>query len=129
VAGRLIYLDDLTRRYAVNFGRPCRIVLDLRAGTIARETSEGGDPDGQGHRVTLPSGYEIKQVVMAGGVSVSSRSAVIPCSAGGQTPTYAVLLIGDGGQRQWVVVAGATGQALRVDDERRVDELFSWLSR
>ena len=52
----------------------------------------------------------------------------IPCSARGQTPTYAVLLTGPKGEKQWLVTAGLTGKVTKADDDREVEELFRTLA-
>ena len=48
----------------------------------------------------------------------------LPFSARGQTPSYAVLLAGPAGER-WVAVAGLTGQAMVLSDERDVQDILS----
>jgi hypothetical protein len=68
-----------------------------------------------------PDGVRVERVVTpaddAAGGDVDLR-----VSARGYSPSYAVLLAGPGGRRQWVLFAGLTGEAGVANDDREVLE-------
>jgi prepilin-type N-terminal cleavage/methylation domain-containing protein len=114
VTGSLEQLDRSTRHAARQQRRAMRIVFDRSTGTIAR-TDDQGHPAGSGD-VVLPAGYEIEHLLVVG-QDITTGVAVVRCTAMGVTPTYAMLL-NAGGRRQWIVVAGLTGQFVQAQDER-----------
>ena len=91
-----------------------RIVFDRSAGAV-RRTDDQGQPAGSGD-VVLPAGYQIEHLLVVG-QDITAGAAVVRCTAMGVTPTYA-LLLNAGGRRQWVIVAGLTGQFVQAQDER-----------
>ena len=124
--GRLIFVDHVAREHATRFNRQGYVEFDLRTGTVARLEGFDDSPS-RGHRHRLPNGYRIEQVMMPYETKTSGMIRVA-CSSAGQTPTYAVQVAGPGGREQWLLVAGATGQILKLDDEQNFKDLFAALS-
>jgi len=125
VINQIAMLDHLARHQAVRFSRPVSLTFDLNKGTVHR--SETLDPSKHSHRMKLPGHVKIARVVMASTPPVSFGKAIVPCSTHGQTPTYALLLKPPDDSEQWVVVAGLTGQTVKVHDEKKVYELLQQL--
>ncbi len=117
--GRLAWIDQQARGYAMRFDRPVGLRFDLTAGTAVRVDLETNKP--QSHRVRLPHGFAMKRVVTAHR-RVDSGKVTLPCTAQQHTPTYAVLVAGPSGESQWVVVVGLTGQVIAMDREQGVKE-------
>jgi hypothetical protein len=88
-----------------------------------------GQSDGAPQPATLhvSSGLRIARLV-SGGQSQEAGEVTLPCSARGQTPSYAVLLAGSEGGQQWVVVAGLSGKAVTANNAREVEAIFESLS-
>ena len=109
--GRLVEFDRVTREAA----RAQRLELrfDLNAGTLKRSTDAQYSPGG---------GYRVARLWTDGGLAQSGEVSV-PFSRHGQSPTYAVLLESTA-LRQWIVIAGMTGKAVLIQDERELEELF-----
>ena len=129
-ADELLHYDRGTREWCRRFAIQGAIVFDLDRATVRRaaEPREGGSgPGAQPAKLHLPGAFRIARVVSRGR-SHAAGEAVLQCSARGQTPSYAVLLSGPGGQQQWVVVAGLTGKAMTAGDEREVEAIFDALS-
>ena len=134
VAEGVAHYDRLAREWSRRFGRPTRLTFHLNRGMVSRAVADGeaagAEEDSAVDRpaaLQLAGGYRIDRVVLAGR-SASAGEVSVPCSTGGQTPSYAVLLAGPGGQRQWLVVAGLSGNVLTVNDEREVEDIFAALS-
>ena len=130
-ADELLHYDRLAREWCRRFGRPGRLVFDLDRGTVRRVMTDrrpGEQADeSQPAALHLPGGFRIARFVS----SRQTRDAgevEIPCSPRGQTPSYAALLAGPEGRRQWVVVAGLSGKAVAVNDEREVETIFQSLA-
>lgn len=109
--------DRLTRTFAQEHDRPLRLVLDLAAGRL-RRTGEDGRED-LGEALRLPAGHRIREVRLADR-AVASGNVALSVSARGLTPSYAALVEGPGERRQWVLVAGLTGQVTETTDEGTV---------
>ena len=127
-ADELLHYDRLAREWCRRFGRPVQMVFDLDRGTVRRATA--GAPAGEASQPSplhLPDGFRIARFVSTGQTREAGE-VVIPCSARGQTPSYAALLAGPGGQQQWFVVAGLSGSAVTVNDARDVEAIFQSLS-
>ena len=130
VAGQVANYDRLTREWVRRFGRPARLTFDLDRGTVHRSFAEEAEPTGgdrDGPAAPAPArrvphrAARIRQRVGDGGRNFD------PLFGPGQTPTYAVLLAGPKGERQWLVTAGLTGKVTRADDDREVQDLFRTL--
>ena len=116
----VVAFDRLTRTMACELDRPLRLVVDLGAGQLRRTDERGGAEEGR--ILTIPSGYRLTDLRLAGR-SVPGGAA-LNCSARGLMPTYAVLVEGPGGVKQWVLLAGLTGQEWKPKDEREVQDIL-----
>jgi prepilin-type N-terminal cleavage/methylation domain-containing protein len=133
---RIRSFDDASRRQAKASGRPLRIQIDLDRGRISclEEGQNGNGPvvndRSESNRTALdlppgPSGVKIERLERADD-SAPGGEVEIPCSARGHTPTYALLLTGQG-RRQWLLFAGLTGQVRIIADERELQDTFRLL--
>lgn len=118
---QVVSFDRLTRAYAREQDRAVRLWVDLGAGELRRTDEEGRDQLGQSLR--LPRDYRLTDLRVAGR-SAGGGSMALACSAQGLTPTYAVLLEGPGGRKQWLLFAGLSGQAWEAKDEREIEGYF-----
>ena len=121
VIDQLVYLDRLARERAKRSGEPVVLVFDLESGEWRREQQKGSTV--RAHRFQLPRGYSVEQVQTVY-EHVESGEAMISCSVRGHTPTYALLLTGPSDRRRWMVVMGITGQAVELDHDQEVNDLF-----
>lgn len=136
VCGRLAFADDLVRRYTARNHHPAQLLLDLDYGQVTtRRFREDVEEDG--HHFSLPDGFEIQRLVLPQ-QTAGSGQVTVPCSELGHTPTYALEVSGVSGgswgsensdQRQWLLIAGLTGQVVKVDHEQAIEALFETLSR
>ena len=114
---RLMAFDRTTRDAARRVGRASGLRFELNRARVGRTNAEG-EPTPlalEGARVTR---------VIVRGESIGYGEVVVPFSDRGQSPSYAVLLSAQAGER-WVAFAGLTGQAFVVSDERDVQEILS----
>ncbi len=123
VTGHLAEFDSLTRVYARQHDRPLRLVVDLATGRISR-SDERGNRIGTSYE--LPSGCTIARLVVPS-EDITVGSMAISCSRGGFTPSYAMLIEDGSGRRQWLLWAGLTGELVRIDDEKEVEDIFTSL--
>jgi hypothetical protein len=105
--------DRIARDAACQQDRPLRIVMYPGAGKIKLA-------DDRGHLLpvaplTMPDGFKIVRVLVRN-QDYGGRDIAICCSPLGHSPTYA-LEISSGVARQWVVVAGLTGQTTSITNE------------
>lgn len=104
--GRLEQLDRQARAYASGHAESLVLGLDLSAGRLWCQDASGRDmPWG----VDLPENLRLAQAVLASG-PFSSGTASIPVSPQGISRSYAVCLEARNGRRQWIAIAGLTGQ-------------------
>lgn len=125
-AAQLAMHDHLMRQRAQQFGQTTR--LDLLIGR-AQVIRLGGASAGESRPLRLAGGVRIERILIAGRLvdREDYGEVIIPCSAQGYTPSYAVLLAGSGNARRWIFVAGLTGQVTRMDDERQVQDTLQTL--
>ena len=114
VIERIAFFDHLTRVHAREHDRPLRLVVDIVAGDITR--NYGDSIEQAGAPFELPRGCEFTKLYV-GGDQISAGSTSMICSRRGITPTYALQVEHDTGLRQWILVAGLTGDAVEVSDE------------
>jgi prepilin-type N-terminal cleavage/methylation domain-containing protein len=127
VAGGISTYDRLAREYFRTFGRSGSLVFDLGRGTVTRiETQELKSQFSNSAPLHLPSEFHLSQVVTAERTTASGEVS-IPCSADGQTPSYALNLTDDTGKQYWVVTAGLTGKSIQANDEQEVRDIFTAL--
>ncbi len=111
--GRIEHLDRQARAYAARRSESLVLGLDLSAGRLWCQDASGQDlPWG----VDLPENLRLAQAVLASGAA-STGSASIPVSPQGITRSYALCLEAKDGRRQWVAVAGLTGQIWHPEQE------------
>jgi type II secretion system protein H len=130
IAGQVAHFDRLARETARRSGRPVRLTFDLDRGDLRRtlgDRDDRSDPRAGTSALHLVGGARIAKIVRARESSTAGQVSV-PCSARGQTPSYAVLLVGPGAERQWLVVAGLTGRVSTATDEREVQDIFRTLA-
>ncbi|MCX5647503.1 MAG: prepilin-type N-terminal cleavage/methylation domain-containing protein [Planctomycetota bacterium] len=119
LAQTIVAFDHLSRVYARQHDRSVRIEVDLAQGRLRRTDTRGQD---LGTALELPDGYRVARL-MVRGQDYSIGCVAIHCSRLGLTPTYGLLLEGPAGRRQWVLVAGLTGESLEpetLDEVRAV---------
>jgi len=124
VAQRIVAMDHLSRIYARQQDRSVWIEVDLAPGRLRRTDARGRD---LGAALELPGGYRVARLLVRGPNGASQEywtgCVAIQCSRVGLTPTYGLLLEGPAGRRQWVLLAGLTGEATEpetLDDVRKV---------
>ncbi len=114
--------DHLTRQWAREHDRPAQLVVDLSAGRLSR-ADEAGRATGS-KPLELGSDWAITRLRI-GREDVSGGQVSVHCSRAGLTPTYAMELTAPGGRRVWLLFAGLTGWAERVDDEAEVQDILA----
>jgi prepilin-type N-terminal cleavage/methylation domain-containing protein len=115
VIDRIKYFDGLTRRQARQSGRPLGLILEETAvARVALPASAGDEPLAA---LQLPDGFVIERTIVAG-----TDQTVVPISAAGLSPTYA-LRVGGRGQRRWVIVSSVGSAAAAADDGAVEDEM------
>ncbi len=122
-------LDLLARRYAVRHGRAVQLVFDLDAGRLSwRPAARGddGDEPPPGGACRMPEGYRLGRLVLPG-KTIQAGQTAIWCSDRGATPSYAVRVDGFGESR-WLLLAGMSGQASEIEDEKEIIETFALLA-
>jgi prepilin-type N-terminal cleavage/methylation domain-containing protein len=118
VAERFVAFDRSTRDVAKQFGRTPALRFDVNRGTVHRI-------DGDREAAPLRLGGEVRVTrVIARGRDAAYGDVIVRFSALGQSPSYAVRLTGQNGER-WLAFAGLTGQALVVRDEREAQDILS----
>jgi type II secretion system protein H len=118
--------DRLAREYARHFGRPVRLVFDLSQSTFTREAVADANDASQNSTLHLPPGLHLARLVTAT-TDTTAGQVAIPCSAAGQTPSYALLLTDGRREQHWTVTAGLTGQTSTASDENEVRDIFAAL--
>lgn len=99
-------------------GKPVRTMLNLTDNVLVRRQG-GGSEDAA--RVPMPAGIRLAEVRIEG-ESFTGGEVEVDASPVGWTRTYAVRLAGQSGER-WVLFAGVTGQATRLNDVRELDAI------
>ena len=119
-------------RYYLSQARQAIEISDAKARRIARMTSRPvlmnvdrlkQQIEIQGSTFRIPAGVEIASVEMSSRFSGGTQVG-IPFSDDGWSPTYAIeLKRGEVGQ--WIVVIGASGQVVRVNEKGAANELLA----
>ena len=117
---RILDFDYQTRRHSFTFNRNGILVYDLKNGTVSGTRWVGGDS--RLRLINPGSTCEILRIATVVG-TISADTLQIEISAAGTTKTYAIEF-GFHDQRQWVVLAGRTGQTIFVDSQAEVDSFF-----
>jgi prepilin-type N-terminal cleavage/methylation domain-containing protein len=119
VAERFIEFDRGTREVAKRLARPSELRFELNRGTVSR--LDGGEK----HPTPFVFGADVRAArLIVRGESMGYGDVAVPFSEHAHSPSYAVLLAGNAGQR-WVAFAGLTGQALVLRDEHQVQDILS----
>lgn len=116
--------DRLTRTYAREQDRPVRLMVDLDGGRLRRTDEQAVQELGQA--LVLPSGYRLARLLVADR-TIGSGGASLTVSALGLGPTYALLVEGPGSRRQWILVAGLTGQVRECGSDEEVRSILEAL--
>jgi prepilin-type N-terminal cleavage/methylation domain-containing protein len=119
LAGQLAAFDHLTRVQARETDRPLRLVFDLGQGRLRRTAADGAED--RGAALELPADWTIARLCVAG-EEAARGEVVVPCSRLGLTPSYALCLEGPGKVRQWIIVAGLSGEAVLPAGESEAHE-------
>jgi type II secretory pathway pseudopilin PulG len=122
VVDQVSAFDSLSRARAVEQDAAVRMTIDSGAGLLkwaAANAKESFSP-----AVRLPDGYAVREVRVRGN-RVEGATADIVFSRLGLSPSYAVLLEGPGGRRQWMLFAGLTGQMVEASDETEITNIFA----
>lgn len=122
VIGMIAQFDHLTRVHAREHDRPLRLVVDLNGGELGRTDEHGNQAVGAPLR--LSSDYTIARLMIRE-EEISAGTAAVSCSRRGLTPSYAMLLEGKGGRRQWIVLAGLTGTLVKIENEEEILDIFA----
>jgi type II secretory pathway pseudopilin PulG len=112
--------DAAARQIAQRWNISQRIVFDLSDGTISRK--QGPELEELAAQVRLPTGYQVDEIHTAGR-SFADGEVIVDCSPMGLSRSYAVHVIGPG-LDQWAVVAGLSGDLIKVQDENSADAML-----
>jgi len=118
--------DHLMRDRARRWGDRGELVFSAETGRVMRVEPRR---EGQPHEISLAEfadDVRVEKVLVAGDRETDRDTTRIACSTAGRTKTYAAL-VAAGSERQWIVVTGLTGKFERIDDERRVADIFRML--
>ena len=118
--------DHLMRDRARRWGDRGELVFNAETGRVTRVEPRR---EGPAQEIPLPEfadDVRVEKVLIAGDRDTDRDATRIVCSAAGRTNTYAAL-VAAGSERQWIVVTGLTGKFERIDDERRVADIFRML--
>jgi type II secretion system protein H len=121
---RLTMVDRQVREHARRYGRCEQLTICPNTGRIAAVA-----PDGQ---KTLIAPFQLDGRVIEQ-VAIGERRSdcdevTIDYSAQGRSATFAMRLRGPDGKSHWLLFAGATGQTVRIEDEKTVKELLQRVS-
>ncbi|HEV8607953.1 MAG TPA: type II secretion system protein [Tepidisphaeraceae bacterium] len=121
VIEQLRYLDSSSRQRAMRFNQSVELTFDVTNSSISRrEGSKGND---ESFRASLPRGYTIDQINIAGQSTFNGQTS-LTCSSHGYTPSYSLHLLGPNFD-QWLLFAGLTGQLTLVKDESTVQDILA----
>ena len=117
VIEQLRYLDSSSRQRAMRFNQSVELTFDVTNSSISRcEGSKGND---ESFRASLPRGYTIDQINIAGQSTFNGQTS-LTCSS----PSYSLHLLGPNFD-QWLLFAGLTGQLTLVKDESTVQDILA----
>lgn len=113
VTDRIGAMDSTVRGIAETRDEPLRLVIDLDEGRL--HATDGRGRDDVGSPCVLPDRFRVGAVRTRGGERTAG-TVDIPVSRLGLTPTYALRLEGPGGRKQWILVAGLSGERVEIDE-------------
>ncbi|MEX2672291.1 MAG: type II secretion system protein [Phycisphaeraceae bacterium] len=133
LVAQLDHADEMARAAAARLGRPCILRIDLDQQRVQRVV-ETQDDQHAAQTTTVRFPHRIESVMVAGAqrhaALVESRSVAITYSTAGLSPSYAVRIVTSGETEQtlWLLVAGLTGQAMVMDNEDEIRDIFETLT-
>lgn len=121
LAGAIGQFDRVTRVAAQQQDRPLAIRIDPFEGVLTRT-------DHAGRRIEtlplrLPNGFKIKELRIQQRTSTAQKRS-IPISRHGLSPSYAMLIEGNG-QSQWIAFAGLTGASFQPETDAQAKDIFA----
>jgi prepilin-type N-terminal cleavage/methylation domain-containing protein len=122
---RLVLVDRQLRDHAQRFERPAQLNVCPNSGQIAAVEPKGDRPPIQAFQ--LDGAIKIEEVATPQRRSDCDVVA-IPYSTQGRSPTFAVRLRGADNRQHWLLFVGTTGQMIRFEDDRTVEELLHLVS-
>jgi len=133
LAGRIAAFDRRARVSARRHDRDMQMAFDLSRGEVAcAAVGDAGEAERRGSTVAMPRGCRLAALFMAGAAGAACQEttvgrAVVRVSRRGLSPSYAVCIETERGERAWLLAAGLTGEVTRVDDGAAVREVFAAL--
>jgi prepilin-type N-terminal cleavage/methylation domain-containing protein len=112
--------DALLRDQAQNGGRPMRLVFIPETGAILRASSVDDVP---ATIMQLPPDIRIDRVLPDESADDQEERG-IAIAPSGRSRSYAVLLVSSNDRRQWIGVAGLTGQVVNLNDDNQAEQLI-----
>jgi len=120
---RIVAFDRLTRTQARQRDGAIQLVFDVSDRRLRR--LDAATLDELGRPLALPRGWAV-ETVRVGKREISGGTVGIRCTRLGLTPTYALRLSGpERPGKQWFVLAGLTGQLVRVDDDNELHDILA----
>jgi type II secretion system protein H len=118
---RLTMVDRQLREHARHYGRSEQLTICPNTGRIAAVAHDGRKTPIAPFQL---DGRVIEQVAI-GERRSDCDEVTIDYTGQGRSATFAVRLRGPEGKSHWLLFAGATGQMVRIEDEKTVEELLS----
>lgn len=134
VLDRLVHEDELCRRHAQRHNVTMELLIDLDNQRLQRRiVGEHTAAAAQQTMApwTLPQGYTVTNLIIQGHGPVQ-RQAAIHYAPQGRSLSFAIQIASPPDElnqrtRQWLLIAGASGQVVPLDDEEAVDRVFALL--
>ena len=117
--GQIAWADAIVRDAARVAGTPTTLRVDLADRRVARLDADGRTAT----LADLPAGVRIERCVIAG-EAAGFGNVDVTINGSGRSASYAILLVDRSGRRDWIVVAGLTGQVVHAHDAS-IDELLA----
>jgi prepilin-type N-terminal cleavage/methylation domain-containing protein len=121
---RISSFDRQLRNQARRFDRLFELKINLRDSSLE---ARSGDARQKIEPLRLGAGLRIDRVKTKLR-QVDYRELAIPISCSGHSPTYALRLRGADDRKHWLVFTGVSGQLVRIEKDREIDQLFKLLS-
>lgn len=122
---KLEFVDQHLRRFARSRGRACGIEFDQERNRIRKVY--GGEEEKHAAWESIGGAIRLEEI-RVGGERPRGRTAVIPVSRVGTSPTYGLHLTGPGQREAWLVFAGISGELIPCDTERQWHATFDLLT-
>jgi len=112
--------DANTRTWSRSQDKPAHIVIDLDAGTLRRQDTDGVEI---GKSLTLPSACRMEKLALPRAEHTTGK-IILPCSRQGRMHSYAVK-IRRGERSGWLLLPGLGGEALMMENDEEVTAILS----